>query len=83
MSFTTKEYIVNNNLHVEDGDTKAYRLIAEHLRRLGFEQRRRFRQGQEYRVWEPTSTREQYLQKLDQQLQELEKYAGVKRVPDA
>lgn len=84
MSFTTKEYILNNLLSIEDGDTKAYRMVAEHLRRMGYEQRRRFRQGLEVRVWEPVDKREQYLTQLESKLMEIERHAGVQpsRLPD-
>lgn len=77
--FTTKEYIVNHNLAVQDGDTRAYRLVADHLRRMGYEQRRRYRSGLELRVWEPTSVRDQYLSGLEKALEDIEKRAGVKR----
>lgn len=76
--FTTKEYIVLNNLAVQDGDTKAYRMVAEHLRRMGYEIRRRYREGHEVRVWEPVDVREQYLGQLEAILHDIEVKAGVK-----
>lgn len=80
MSFTTKEYIFNNNLQVEESDTKAYRMVAEHLRRMGYEMRRRMRSGVEVRVWEPVDVREQYLSSLENRLMEIERHAGVRTV---
>lgn len=78
MSFTTKEYILNNNLQVAEDDTKAYRMIADHLRRMGYELRRKRVGGVELRVWEPVDEREDYLRRLEKRLEEIEKYAGVR-----
>lgn len=74
MSFTIVEYAQQKGLDLDPKDTKAMKMIAEHLRKLGYEPQRTRKGGKSSVVW-VRGDRSQKRQALALQLQDLEKGA--------
>lgn len=72
-TFSLKEYAAAHDLDVMDHDTTAIKMVADHLRALGYEQRR-IRQGgtKAQYVWQK-SDRKKELATLAEKLAEIEK----------
>lgn len=71
MSFTIEEYITQNALGVDIHDSGATKLVAAHLRKIGYESRRVRKDGRARTVW-MKSAREADMAKLEAKLAELE-----------